>query len=339
MFVCSNCFSDIETKSHIESLAKEKGDCKYCCTMATGLLPIEELLDFFEELFSLYKTDNSGIRLINKIETDWGLFSDLTVSSKLIPDILQKTSFSHWHNDTEVEYIDEITENVFYWDKLRQSLKWERRFLVELENIKDLEWDKFFRDQIIFNETEKFYRARIHYTEGEKKYIPARMGFPEKKMVYSGRANPQGIPYLYLSKTKLTTLYETRALFHDEVSIGEFRVRAGEELYIVDFTEKGSAFSGIGNLRNHAKAIKLKELIGKDLSKPIRRYDSDIEYIPTQFICEFIKYVIGADGILFNSSLHKGGQNLVLFKDGKVDCIEVKKYILTNISIDFEEVV
>lgn len=339
MFVCSNCFTDIEIKSHIETMANKKGDCNYCGAASTSLLPIDELLDFFEELFSLYEANDSGLKLINKIEDDWNLFSNLTVSSKVIFDILQKTSFSDWNSDTQVKYIDEITENISYWDKLKESLKWERRFLAELENIKDLEWDSFFQDQITFNNSERFFRARIHYEEGEKKYIPAQMRFPDKKKVRSGRANPQGIPYLYLSKTKLTTLYETRALFHDEVSIGEFKVRSEEELYIVDFTEKGSAFSGIGNLKNHAKAIKLKELISKDLSKPIRRYDSDIEYIPTQFICEFIKYVIGANGILFNSSLHKGGQNLVLFNDDKVDCIEVKKYLITNLSVGYEEVV
>jgi hypothetical protein len=52
--------------------------------------------------------------LINKIEEDWNLFSNVTISSKVISDILQKTSFSDWNSNTEVKYIDEIIENISY---------------------------------------------------------------------------------------------------------------------------------------------------------------------------------------------------------------------------------
>ena len=159
MFVCSNCFSDIEIKSHIETMANKKGMCKYCDAASSSLLPIDELLDFFEELFSLYETNDSGKKLISIIEEDWNLFSNLTVSSKVISDILQKTRFSDWNSETEVKYIDEIIENISYWDKLKESLKWERRFLAELENIKDIEWNSFFQDQIIFNKLEIFFRV------------------------------------------------------------------------------------------------------------------------------------------------------------------------------------
>ena len=210
---------------------------------------------------------------------------------------------------------------------------------MELENIKDLGWDSFFKDQIEFTETDEFCRARIHTNEGEPKLPTHKMGRPDREKVNVGRGNPQGIPYLYLSMNPVTTLYETRALLHDEVSIGDFRVRKGELLNIVDFTEIGRAFRGIGNLINHTKAVRLKELIGDDLSKPIRRYDSDLEYVPTQFICEFIRYVIGADGILFNSSLHKGGKNVVLFDQAKVECTNVKKCLVTDLTIQYEEIV
>ncbi len=87
----------------------------------------------------------------------------------------------------------------------------------------------------------------------------------------------------------------------------------------------------------YTKKIQLKKVISKDLSKPIRRYDSDIEYIPTQYICEFIRLIIGVDGILFNSSLHSNGQNLVVFDQDKMECLDVKKYLVTELSIKFGE--
>lgn len=338
MFVCANCFSDIEVKSHIDSLSSENGDCNYCGSKAVPILAINELLDFFEELFALYKEHTSGITLIDKIENDWSLFSSKPIATEIISVVLQETSFSAWNTNTHLSYIDEIEENISYWFKLKESLKWERRFLVEMENIKDLEWEKFFQEQVIFNETEKFFRARIHFNEGEPMLYPSQMGCPDKKLVNGGRANPLGIPYLYLSRSSLTTLYETRALLHDEVSIGKFGIQSGKKLNIVDFTEKGSAFSGVGDLLKHTKALRLKELISKDLSKPIRRYDSNIEYIPTQFICEFIRYVSKADGVLFRSSIHGNGQNLVLFGTDKVECIGVKKHVVTKFVIKSREI-
>jgi thiamine transporter ThiT len=92
----------------------------------------------------------------------------------------------------------------------------------------------------------------------------------------------------------------------------------------------------MGDLENYCRRTLLKKRIGKDLSKPIRRYDSKIEYVPTQFICEFLRYVIGADGIIFNSSLNPEGQNVVLFDDQLVECIEVKQYAVSGMDISFE---
>ena len=77
----------------------------------------------------------------------------------------------------------------------------------------------------------------------------------------------------------------------------------------------------------------LKRFISIDLSKPIRRYDSEIEYIPTQFICEYIRYISDADGILFNSSLHNGGKNIVLFNQDKVECVKVDMYRVSEVDI------
>ena len=68
------------------------------------------------------------------------------------------------------------------------------------------------------------------------------MGCPPNKLTSSGRANPQGIPYLYLSKTPETTLYETRASYLDELSIGKFKIKDKDGLVLLILLKKG-AFS------------------------------------------------------------------------------------------------
>jgi RES domain. len=59
--------------------------------------------------------------------------------------------------------------------------------------------------------------------------------------------------------------------------------------------------------------------------KPLRRFDTEIEYVPTQLICEYCKQN-GADGIQFNSSLHQGGVNVVLFNPSDAQCVGVSKF-------------
>ncbi len=338
MFVCSSCFNDIELKSYIDTSSLNTGDCPYCKSTSVPLLAIEELLDFFVELFDIFTPDVGGIELRRKLQEDWNLFTNETISTKVLSGIIAKIDHSLKDPTDRVSYIPEIAENISYWDKIKEDLKWERRYLFELKNIEDLGWDSFFSDTVTYTEIERFYRARIHYNEDEATFLVDKMGSPPKEKVGTGRANPQGIPYLYLSKSTKTTLFETRALFRDEISVGEFKVIDGNRIDIVDFTEVASAFVGFGNLVEYTKKIQLKRLISKDLSKPIRRYDSDIEYIPTQFICEYIRYIIGTEGILFNSSLDLEGQNIVLFNQDKIDCVNVKKHIISKLDIDFNEV-
>ena len=74
--------------------------------------------------------------------------------------------------------------------------------------------------------------------------------------------------------------------------------------------------------------------IGRDLSKPLRRHDSELEYIPTQFICEYLRYTYGVDGIMFKSSLHVDGINYVIFNHELMECVDVVQYQITSVIIN-----
>ena len=77
---------------------------------------------------------------------------------------------------------------------------------------------------------------------------------------------------------------------------------------------------------------KILLLISKDLSKPLRRFDTELEYVPTQYVCEYCK-LNGVNGIRFNSSLHKGGVNVVLFDSSCAECIKVRTREITSVTI------
>jgi len=59
-----------------------------------------------------------------------------------------------------------------------------------------------------------------------------------------------------------------------------------------------------------------------ELSKPLRRDDNELDYLPTQYIAEFIKS-LGFDGLRYKSSLSSTGHNLAIFNPNKLRCIEV----------------
>ena len=109
-------------------------------------------------------------------------------------------------------------------------------------------------------------------------------------ILYSEPANLNS--FLYLSDNEETVLYEVRASYLDELSIGEFHLKQEcKTVSIVDFTKDIMLFQS-ENVAKIIKARLLRDRISKELSKPMRRYDTDIEYIPTQFICEFIKILL-----------------------------------------------
>lgn len=322
MIVCKNCFTDSELIGYIQSSGKN-GDCDVCNSKDIFILELTELLDFFQELLANFSKKETGEPLESKILRNCNLFSSPSNTSIILEEVIKhvKSDFTSIHD--LVEYTDEIITNYSYWDKLKENIKWERRFLSDLETIQDFGWDGFFNTQYELKHGVKLFRGRVHHESGMKPYNAEEMMCPEPRIAKGGRANPSGIPYLYLSDNPDTVLYEVRASYLDELSIGVFQLKKElEKIKIVDFTEDTSLFQP-GSVNKTIKARLLRGRISRELSKPMRRYDTDIEYIPTQFICEFIRVNTGGSGIRFGSSLHPIGNNIVIFDQSIMECINV----------------
>ena len=333
MKVCPGCFNDQEIAQFIKTNSNEKGVCDFC-SFESDLLDIEELSDFFHSLFSIYQNDRGGIPLFQIIQKDWSLFSNKQAKIKLRLKGILSAIGSPLSYNTSVLHIDEIEENVAFWDELKNELKNKRRFLTDTDKIIDYGWDAFFDVFSTFDSSVNLFRARIHSDSTQKKPFPSNeMGCP--KIVYSeGRANPKGIPYLYLCKDIETTFYEIRASYLDYISVGHFIIPDPDILKIVDFTKHLSPLNNATDIVEFANGKILRDIVSKDLSKPLRRFDSELEYIPTQFICEFIRYFYDVDGIQFFSSLKQGGVNVVLFNENKVVCNAVALHQISGIGIN-----
>lgn len=321
MEVCPNCFADKELKAFISS-STNIGLCKVCNSTNVPLLLIDELFDFFQELMDNFKTSADGEPLKSKIQSNWSFFSTQYIGSKILNEVLPRITTDIQNSEDLVNYTENIIENYSYWEKFKDLLKWSNRFISDIEYLKELGWDGFFNTQYELYPSDELFRARVHHKSDMSAYKAKDMMSPPSDLAGGGRANPLGIPYLYLSDNPETVLYEVRASYLDELSIGLFQLK--EELKsvkIVDFTEETPLFQE--DVSRTIKSKLLRDKISRDLSKPMRRYDSEIEYIPTQFICEFIRIYTGASGIRFSSSLHPSGKNIVMFDQGLMDCKQV----------------
>lgn len=338
MKICAECFSDLEIKGYILSVSRESGVCPYCSRTST-LVDMLELEDFYKQFFSVFKKAVCpGIPLIDLIQQDWQMFSTDTDGNRLLLDLLNFVDMSGWTPDTLVAYNDEIEDCVSYWKSLKDELKWKRRYLTNQELFDNLGWINCFDNYSLFDSSLNLYRARINKNGTLTPFSANEMGCPPCEYSSGGRANPNGIPYLYLSKDLETTLYETRAAYLDLVSIGTFNVLSGRRLKIVDFTDIQSPLNYVDDMINKTKGKLLRKVISRDLSKPMRRFDSELEYIPTQFICEFIRYFCNADGIQFSSSVHRNGTNIVLFNQNDVVCVDVCVHQVDHIHIESNSV-
>lgn len=337
MKVCSSCFSDKELKGFILT-SGEDGNCSVCNTFSQHLLDISELFDFFQELIGNFSIVENGLSLSSKIQSDWSFFSSNEVAIKILNFVIPLVHTEITSADDIVDYSEEILSNFGYWETLKDELKWKNRFVVDVHRLGkgEFNWDAFLRDSnALFNLTNQtnLFRARIHNRSRIPVYPLNEMGCPQKEIASGGRANPAGIPFLYLSEDENTVLYEIRASYLDEISVGTFQLKEDvESVDIVDFTKDAPLFQP-EYVKEAIQGKLLRDRISKDLSKPMRRYDSELEYIPTQFICEYIKIFTGAKGIRFRSSLHKQGNNIVFFEPELMDCKSVKKVKIRNISL------
>lgn len=339
MKVCVNCFSDKELKGFISS-SSEIGECAVCESKNQPLLDVSELFDFFQELVDNFKIDENGMPLGSKIQSNWSFFSSHGTANKILNYVLPNLQTEVISSNINVEYTDDIIENYNHWEILKEELKWKNRFVINIERLEELGWDGFFNTQFKLSKETPLFRARLHHQSGMVVYKTEEMTCPPKEFASGGRANPSGIPFLYLSDNPETILYEVRASYLDELSVGTFELNPEfASIKLVDFTEDTTLFQpNFSSINKTIKAKLLRQKISSDLSKPMRRYDSELEYIPTQFICEFIKVFTGAFGIRFSSSLHPKGNNVVLFDQNLMTCISVKKIKINSVNLQGMEI-
>ncbi len=162
------------------------------------------------------------------------------------------------------------------------------------------------------------------------------MGAPPARKASAGRANPEGISCLYLADSLDTTLHETRASVYDYISVGKFKLLQDIEVVNLAAIDKVSPFQEIDISLLAINQPHLKK-IGNEISKPLRRHDSILDYLPTQYISDYIKSE-GFAGIEYKSTMCKDGVNFAIFDEALLECIEIEEYDIESLSYKYNQV-
>jgi RES domain-containing protein len=170
---------------------------------------------------------------------------------------------------------------------------------------------------------------------------PSRMK-PLPLSATEGRANPKGIPYLYLATTKIAAISEVRPWIGAMVSLAKFETV--RELSIVNCSVlHGQFFSRALFKRRMLEPPSPEEVddivwaaIDTAFEEPVTRADDTAEYAATQTIAELFR-TEGHDGIAYTSAFGDDGYNVALFDLDSARQVDETVHETKAINFTFEE--
>jgi len=330
MYCCRHCFSGdptISWKIHQES--RRKGTCDYCGSPDEPLLEPVALQSYFEPFGDIYEPSAADGRVLSEwLGVDWGLFETMPheASLRLVSDIFDDPGLLGRLFTVKAGAGADLLE---LWNGFRESIKHSNRFFVDKIDQLDEALPLLESSDV----PERLFRARIQTSD--LAYPLSEMGAPPKDICGNGRANPAGIPYLYLASHANVAISEVRPSPGDKVTVATF-AKPERSLTLIDLRRPKSQlspFSGEHPLHELRKQLSLLENLGRELSAPVVPRLAQLEYLPSQYLCEQIKN-IGFDGVIYNSSLSSEGWNYAIFNPSGFQATECRTVLISGITVE-----
>ena len=335
MKCCANCFEANEPRKIIEE-QDEINDCDFCGKSRVPTAESEVLKPLFEPVLEYYELveyqkhyidpeadpSDYGESLGFLLQDHWGIFSDEIDSAdkcnELIEAICDVKAQDLWCTLEDRWYV-EPDEDRSAWSKFASYLKTKRRFLLNFSDagISDLMrllptvLEEF---QVALTEGTTLFRSRLggeNNGSEVRPYSVANMGAPPPDLNNQGRGNPPGISRLYVASDEETAVGEKRPARKSLLSVVKLETTKKLSLIdLADVTYLKSPF-GVEFLSYEIRARRLLRVLGSELSRPVSIEDSPSEYLPSQFLCEFI-LDSGYDGVIYGSG-YGSGKNYLIF--------------------------
>lgn len=365
MIFCEHCFVDREISEMIRTAAKadnRKGKCDLCGSDDVYLYDTDKqdlLTPYFESLLSIYSPasnlpDNyphaERTTLIDDLKSRWKIFSP-DLSNSDIGKIIQSICQNSFDVDFLLEglvgipglYDKEYLEQYSLirnseWKEFAHELKTVNRYHSKLMNFETL--DRFCAAMMKeYKEGQEFYRARI--SESPKGYPLDQMSAPPEGKSSEGRANARGITCLYLANNIETALHEVRAMAFDYVTVAKMRLKKDIVLVNLRDINRISPFSDNIDPLDYAVNAKYLNQINDEMGKALRRNDSTLDYVPTQYIADYIKSIEDSQGnhlysgIEYNSTTNPKGFNLAIYDPDLFECESADVYEIGKLQYDY----
>lgn len=350
-YVCANCFDEYGIQEFIQSNA-EYFECDYCNSTSEDepiAVQLGEVVAHIVHSIEMEYTDP-----VTELAYEKGYvgetieLSDLisyvepidATSEVLLKDILHSIHTEEWcligyysgGEDAQLksdwdDFSEQVRNSMRYVFFRAEYPLW-RTYGRHEKPVDILDWlTNTFNElkllKVLKNGT-KIKRVRVS-DKGERYSTVDKLGPPPYECAtQSNRMSPAGIPMFYGADTYETARAETldnRPTSNTIISCGTFELM--RDIYILDLTTIPAVYSiydeHYRHLRPHAKfMLQFRE----SLTKPIDREGREhIEYIPTQVLTEFVRYLVRTEnqdkvmGIAYPSSQNRDGQSYVIFTD------------------------
>ncbi len=195
-----------------------------------------------------------------------------------------------------------------------------------------------------------FWRARLGYEleEVKREEPDITVVYPEERPYGrdgmmpipnwqgEGRANPRGIPALYVATTRDTALAEVRPWIGALISVAQLETE--RELNVIDCSKYHAAENFLNIFDDHTRSREdgIWMAIDRAFATPVSKEEEAKDYIPTQILAELFK-ADGYDGVVYKSLLSDDGFNVTLFNLGHAKVVNCSLFKLATIQFEFSE--
>lgn len=169
------------------------------------------------------------------------------------------------------------------------------------------------------------YRARKNDYDQFKEFPPSEMGAPDANLASDGRAQPAGVSLLYVADTVPTAIAEVRPEIGEYVTIGEFRIKSGYRLKVLDLTR----FHAPNNCDKDIFC--LIDLSRRAFSGSVHPKDPK-KYYAHQYFVQMVRD-LSYDGIGYESAVNQGGRCFAFFDAKGFECEKTLLYQVNSVSV------
>lgn len=240
------------------------------------------------------------------------------------------------HNEGDWSSVDRKDALLFGWDDFKNQVLTKTRYFFQ-NHVED-EYEAMRGDSVPINKVmevlgeicsksgmlklvepgTEFYRVRVSKNKQNYETFD-ELGVPPHEITNAGRMNPAGIPYFYVAFDKETACAE---VLSESVDFCLAKFVNTVPIPVIDFTKQleiPSIFD-LGKTKERQNQLFLRDFIN-DLIKPVEKNNREhVEYVPTQVVSEFFRYVFidengdSIKGLVYPSVKNLEGVNLAVFE-------------------------